>query len=150
MSSKVLTSSILGLDGCLVEVECDISPGLPKFMIVGLPDTAVQEARERVKSAMRVSGMPFPRTKITINLAPADLKKSGTGFDLPIAIAILMAHGDLPACEPKKRLFLGELALDGSLRPVTGALSTALLARNLGVEELIIPEQNANETTLVH
>ncbi|MBU1032460.1 YifB family Mg chelatase-like AAA ATPase [Patescibacteria group bacterium] len=150
MSSKVLTSSILGLDGCLVEVECDISPGLPKFMIVGLPDTAVQEARERVKSAMRVSGMPFPRTKITINLAPADLKKSGTGFDLPIAIAILMAHGDLPACEPKKRLFLGELALDGSLRSVTGALSTALLARNLGVEELIIPEQNANETTLVH
>lgn len=149
MSAKVLTSSILGLDGYKVEVECDISPGMPKFTIVGLPDTAVQEARERVRSAMRASDLPFPRPKITINLAPADLKKSGTGFDLPMAIAILMANGDLPFCDPQKRIFIGELALDGSLRPVPGALSTALLAKELEAEELIVPLQNMNETTLV-
>lgn len=149
MAATILTSSIIGLDGYSVDVECDISPGLPAFFIVGLPDTAVQEARERVKSAMRHSEVPFPRTKITINLAPADLRKAGTGFDLPIAVAILTAHGDLPVRNPKQRLLIGELALDGHLRPVTGALSTALLAKRLDIEELIVPEGNAAEAALV-
>lgn len=149
MAATILTSSIIGLDGYPVDTECDISPGLPAFMIVGLPDTAVQEARERVKSAMRHSDVPFPRTKITINLAPADLRKAGTHFDLPIAIAILTAHGDLPARGHDDRLLIGELALDGHLRAVPGALSTALLAKHLGIKELIVPEGNAAEAALV-
>lgn len=149
MAATILTSSILGLDGYPVDVECDISPGLPVFSIVGLPDTAVQEARERVKSAMRHSEVPFPRTRITINLAPADLRKAGTGFDLPIAIAVLTAHGDLPRLEGTRTLLIGELALDGHLRPVPGALSTALLAKKLGVQELIVPTGNTAEAALV-
>lgn len=149
MAATILTSSIIGLDGFPVDVECDISPGLPMFSIVGLPDTAVQESRERVKSAMRHSEVPFPRTHVTINLAPADLRKTGTGFDLPMAIAILSAHGDLPARALTDRMLIGELALDGHLRPVTGALSTALLANKLGIKELIVPEGNATEASLV-
>ena len=149
MASNILTSSIIGLDGYRVDAECDISPGLPAFIVVGLPDAAVQEARERVKSALRQSELPFPRTKITINLAPADLRKAGTHFDLPIAIAVLTAHGDLPTQDPTERLFIGELALDGHLRPVTGALSTALLVKRLGIKELIVPEGNANEAAMV-
>lgn len=150
MSATVLTSSILGIEGHPVYVECDISPGLPAFNIVGLPDTAVQEARERVRSAMRHSEMPFPRTRVTINLAPADLRKYGTGFDLPIAVSILMAHGELPEEAQTKRLFVGELALDGQLRAVPGALSTTLLAKAEGVEELIVPKGNAREASLVN
>lgn len=149
MAATVITSSIIGLEGCKVDVECDISPGLPAFHIVGLPDTAVQEARERVRSAMKHSDAPFPKTKITINLAPGDLKKSGTGFDLPVAIAILIAHGDLPCYDPFKRLLVGELALDGSLRPVRGTLSTALLCKRLNIEELIVPTENASEASMV-
>jgi magnesium chelatase family protein len=149
MSAKVLTSSILGIEGHPVQVECDISPGLPAFNVVGLPDTAVQEARERVRSAMRHSDISFPRTRVTINLAPADLRKYGTGFDLPIAISILVAHGDLPDDKKTRRLLVGELALDGQLRAVPGALSTALLAKEEGVEELIVPEGNAQEASLV-
>ena len=149
MASSVFTSSIIGLDGYRVDVECDISPGLPAFIVVGLPDAAVQEARERVKSAMRQSDLPFPRTKVTINLAPADLRKAGTHFDLPIAIAVLTAHGDLPPRDPTEAMFIGELALDGHLRPVPGALSTALLVKQLGIRELIVPEGNANEAAMV-
>ncbi|MCI0479072.1 YifB family Mg chelatase-like AAA ATPase [Candidatus Uhrbacteria bacterium] len=149
MASNILTSSIVGLDGHRVDVECDISPGLPAFTVVGLPDTAVQEARERVKSALRQSDLPFPRTRVTVNLAPADLRKAGTHFDLPIAIAVLTAHGDLPKREPKDRALIGELALDGGLRPVTGALSTALMVRELDIKELIVPSDNAAEAALV-
>ncbi len=149
MSSRILTSSIIGLDAHPVETEADISPGLGAFLIVGLPDAAVQEARERVKSAMKHTELPFPRTKVTINLAPADLRKAGTGFDLPIAIAILTANGDLPTRDPRACLYAGELSLDGRLRPITGALSTALLAVSLGIEEIIVPEANAEEASLV-
>ncbi len=149
MAATILTSSLIGLDGHPVSVECDISPGLPAFLVVGLPDTAVQEARERVRSAMKHSEVPFPRTKITINLGPADLRKAGTHFDLPIAIAILTAHGDLPACDPTERLLIGELGLDGRLRAVTGALSTALLAKELNIKELIIPTGNIPEASLI-
>lgn len=149
MSAKIFTSTIVGLDAHLVEVEADISQGLGAFTIVGLPDTAVQEARERVKGAMRHADLVFPRTRVTINLAPADLKKSGTGFDLPIAIAVLTAGGELKPCDPKTRLLVGELALDGHLRGVSGVLSTALLAAGIGVGELIVPLCNADEAALV-
>jgi magnesium chelatase family protein len=149
MSATVLTSSIIGLDAHPVETEADISPGLSAFMVVGLPDAAVQEARERVKSAMKHAEQPFPRTRITINLAPADLKKSGTCYDLPMAIAILTAHGDLPAKPLHDRLLLGELALDGKLRSVHGALSTAILAAKMGVKEIIVPADNGPEASLV-
>lgn len=149
MAARILTSSVVGLDGYRVDVECDISPGLPAFSIVGLPDTAVQEARERVKSAMRNAGFTFPHTHIAINLAPADLRKGGTGFDVPIAMAVLMAQGELPAFPAEKYLFLGELALDGEIRPVSGVLSAALLAQQLKIEELIVPHQNAEEAGLV-
>src|SRR5689334_6815385 len=115
MAATTLASAIIGLDAYRVDVECDISPGLPGFLVVGLPDTAVQEARERVRSALKHSDMPFPRTKITINLAPADLRKGGTHFDLAIALAILAAHGDIPNAPAESRLLLGELALDGRL-----------------------------------
>lgn len=149
MSATTLTSAIIGLDAYRVDVECDISQGLPCFMVVGLPDTAVQEARERVRSALKHSELPFPRTKITVNLAPADLRKGGTHFDLAIAIATLVAHGDLPAFPATDRLFLGELALDGHLRPVPGTLSACLLAKDLNIPEIIIPKENVGEALLV-
>ncbi len=149
MSAKILTSTIVGLDAHLVEVEADISAGLGAFTIVGLPDTAVQEARERVKGAMRHANLSFPRTRVTINLAPADLKKTGTGFDLPIAIAVLTVAGELAPTDPKQRLLVGELALDGHLRSVPGVLSTALLAAELGIRELLVPLCNAEEAALV-
>jgi len=149
MPSHISTTSILGLEAHHVTVECAISPGLPKFLIVGLPDTVVQEARERVKNAMRDTGMPFPRTHITINLAPGDLRKAGTGFDLPIAIAILSAMGDLPPTDPTTTMLVGELSLDGTLRPVPGTLSSAILARKLGFKEIIVPSGNVREAALV-
>jgi magnesium chelatase family protein len=149
MPSRILTASVLGLEARLVEVEADISPGLRAFTIVGLPDTAIQEAKERIKSAMKHSDAVFPRTHLTINLAPADLKKNGTPFDLPIALATLSAEDELPLEATNQRLFAGELALDGTLRPIQGALSFALLARELGVKELILPEANAKEAALV-
>lgn len=147
--SFIRTASVIGLDAHLVRVESDISPGLGAFVIVGLPDAAVQEARERVRSAMKRAKVDFPRTRITINLAPADLRKTGTPFDLPIALAILLAQGDIPAEDSIKRLFCGELGLDGSLRPIHGALSVALLARDIGIDELILPAENAFEAALV-
>jgi magnesium chelatase family protein len=149
MAAHVSTASILGLEAHPVGVEADISPGLPAFVIVGLPDAAVQEAKERVKSALKHADADFPRTRVTVNLAPADLRKTGTPFDLPIALAILIAQGTLPADAGADRLVAGELSLGGDLRPVHGALSFALLARDLGCHELILPEANATEAALV-
>ena len=149
MAATILTSTIIGLDAHRVDVEADISAGLSAFTIVGLPDTAVQEARERVKSAMRNSNLLFPRTRVTINLAPADSRKAGTGFDLPIAIATLAACGEIQDTEGKVRMFVAELALDGRLRGVQGVLSIALLAAKMKVDELIVPACNADEASLV-
>jgi magnesium chelatase family protein len=149
MSSFSLTATLNGIEAHLIDVEADISPGLTAFTVVGLPDTAVQEARERVKSAIKHSGFCFPRTRVTINLAPADSRKAGTGFDLPIAVAILAAQGDVPQGERQERLFVGELALNGALRPVPGVLSIALLAAAEGVGELVVPEANGAEASLV-
>ena len=115
MLAKALTCAIVGLEGAVVEAEVDISPGLPAFNIVGLPDTAVQEARERVRAAIRNSGFDFPMRRITVNLAPADLKKAGPSYDLSIAIGILCSSGQVTA-DVSKTVFLGELSLDGGIR----------------------------------
>ena len=141
MSESILTASIVGLDAHPVRVEADISPGLSAFIVVGLPDAAVQEARERVRSAMKQSELPFPRTRVVVNLAPADVKKSGTPFDVAIALAIMVAQGDLPGTLPARTMFVGELGLDGSVRPVHGVLAVATLAQQLDVEELVVSRE---------
>lgn len=148
MPSRVKTASILGLEAHMVEVEADISSGLPNFFIVGLPDTAIQEAKERIRSAVKNSQTTFPRTRVTVNLAPAHVRKIGSGFDLPIALAILAADGQLEL-QNSSQLFIGELALDGTLRPIQGMISVALLAKELGVKELIVPVENAEEAALI-
>ncbi len=149
MPSHILTTSVIGLDAHPVHVEADISGGLPNFLIVGLPDTAVQEAKERVRSALKHAGCDFPRTRVTVNLAPADLKKAGTSFDLPIALAILMAQGDLPRPTHDTALFAGELGLDGTVRAVHGVLSISLLAKECGWLDVFIPRDNASEASLI-
>ncbi len=149
MPARIKTASILGLEAQMIEVEADISAGLPNFFIVGLPDAAIQEAKERIRSAVKNSQMPFPRTRVTVNLAPAHVRKIGSGFDLPIALAILAADGQLELRDTSQ-LFIGELALDGSLRPIQGMISVALLAKELGIRELIVPRDNAEEAALIH
>src|SRR3989304_3428463 len=119
MLAKVKTGAIVGLDGAMVEVEVDISPGLPNFFIVGLPDAAVQEAKERVRAAIRNSGNAFPMKRIVVNLAPADLKKAGPAYDLPIAVGILLSSEQVSA-GVADTMFLGELSLDGGLRHTNG------------------------------
>jgi magnesium chelatase family protein len=148
MSTKIRSAALVGIDAEPVEVEADVAQGLPNFTIVGLPDTAVQEAKERVRTAFKNSGLTFPRTRVTVNLAPADLKKRGPSYDLPIALAILEAQGDLRAAA-SDRLFLGELALDGSIRPVAGVLAAAVMARTMGLKEVFVPAANAPEAALV-
>ena len=118
MLAKVLSSAVIGIDGCLVEVEVDIIQGLPSFTIVGLPETTVKESKERVKSAIGNSGYLFPADRITVNLAPANIKKEGTAFDLPIALGILTATGLLAREKLSSFLCMGELSLDGRVKPV--------------------------------
>lgn len=149
MSSHVLTATVVGLDAVWIDVEADHSPGLGSFSIVGLPDVAVQEARERVRSAIKHAGEEFPRHRVTINLAPADVRKSGTPFDLPIALAVLAEAGSIPVEACKNLVFIGELGLDGSLRPIHGMLSIAMQAKRDGYAGLIVPMANAPEAALV-
>ena len=147
MICKIQSLGLTGINGYLVSVECFISNGLPGFEIVGLPDAAVKEARERVRAAIKSCGFSFPVSRITLNLAPAGTKKSGTLYDLPILIGILTASGDLrPTARPSA--FLGELSLSGELRPVSGVLPMALCAAKNGVEVLYVPQANAAEATL--
>ncbi|OGE82393.1 MAG: hypothetical protein A3B10_02860 [Candidatus Doudnabacteria bacterium RIFCSPLOWO2_01_FULL_44_21] len=148
MTTKVFSAALVGLDAAPVEVEVDISGGLPKVIVVGLPDTAIQEARERVKSAIKNSNAIFPPSRVAVNLAPADLPKNGTHFDLPIAISILLNSGQI-FFDPKNKLFVGELALDGNLRAVSGILPIALMAKQLGFKQLFIPKDNNQEAGLV-
>ncbi|MEK7073659.1 MAG: YifB family Mg chelatase-like AAA ATPase [Patescibacteria group bacterium] len=148
MSSRIFSAALVGVDAALVEVEADIAQGLPNFTVVGLPDASVQESRERVRAALRNTDLGFPRTRLTVNLAPAHLKKEGPGFDVPIAVALLESAGVLPvAREPA--LFVGELALDGTVRPVPGALAIAKLAAATGIKTLFVPEANAAQAALV-
>ena len=149
MLAKVNSCAIVGLDGERVEVEVDIAQGLPAFTIVGLPDIAVQEAKERVRSAIRNSGHRFPQQRITVNLAPADLRKEGPAYDLPIAVGILIASGQLPPPQ-EKALFLGELSLDGRLRHTHGILPMVGLARERGYGPVYVPEADAEEATLIN
>ncbi|MDP3879294.1 MAG: YifB family Mg chelatase-like AAA ATPase [Dehalococcoidales bacterium] len=148
MLAKVMSCAIVGLEGAIVEVEADISPGLPSFTIVGLPDAAVQEARERVRAAIRNSGCTFPMKRIVVNLAPADLKKAGPAYDLPIAIGILLSSEQVFA-DTSQILLLGELSLDGSLRHTNGVLPMVALAREQGFSTIIVPEADAGEASLI-
>jgi len=148
MLAKVTSCAIVGLDGHLVEVEVDISPGLPSFTIVGLPDAAVQEAKERVRAAIRNSGFSFPVKRVVVNLAPASLKKAGPAYDLPIAVGILLSSEQVPA-DTSKTIFLGELSLDGSLRHTNGVLPMVALAQQEGIFSIIVPEADAREASLV-
>jgi magnesium chelatase family protein len=147
--AKVLSSAVLGIDAYRVEVEVDITSGLPAFSTVGLPEASVKESKERVKAAISNSGYRFPDDRITVNLAPADIKKEGTGFDLPIALGILAATGIVPQEALSRHLILGELSLDGRVKPVKGSLPMALAARQAGYSAIIVPRDNGLEASVV-
>ena len=147
--ANVLSCAVVGLDGEIVEVEVDIAHGVPAFAIVGLPDAAVQEAKERVRSAIRNSGFPFPNRRITVNLAPADLRKEGPAYDLPIAVGVLLASRQAEPGELDGAVFLGELALDGTVRHAHGILPMVGLAKERGVEVVCVPEADAQEAALI-
>jgi len=148
MIAKTYTCSLLGIDAILVEVEVDLSPGLPYFATVGLPDNIVRESKDRVKTALQNSGYPFPTERITVNLAPAHLKKEGAGFDLPIAIGILAAMGVINPKRAEQVLLLGELSLDGRVKPVTGSLPMAIQAQQSGYREMLLPAPNGPEAAV--
>ncbi len=149
MISRVVTSAILGIDAIKVEVEVDISYGLPAFNIVGLPEASIKESKERVRAAIKNSGFEFPNDRITINLAPADLKKEGTSFDLPIALGILCSSRIIKDEALKGFLITGELSLDGNVKGVRGILSMAILAKREGIERIICPKENVKEASIV-
>jgi magnesium chelatase family protein len=156
MLAKASTCAVIGLEGALVEVEVDIGHGLPAFAIVGLPDAAVNEAKERVRATIKNSGGIFPLQRITVNLAPADLRKAGLAYDLPIAVAILMASEQIAPLDMTSGagtaegcLFLGELSLDGGLRHTHGSLPMVSLARDLGLRAVYVPAADAAEAALV-
>jgi magnesium chelatase family protein len=149
MFAKTLSGALIGIDASLIEVQCDIALGLPSFTIVGLPQKEVQESRERIRSAIKNTGYEFPAKRITANLAPADLPKEGVGLDLPLALAILIATSQVPGEKLDEYLLLGELSLDGELRPVHGVLAIALGAKSAGLRKLIVPAGNAREAAVV-
>jgi len=150
MLARVQSAHLLGIEPYWVEVEVDIAQkGLPYFNIVGLPDTTVKESRDRIKAAFKNTGFPFPIKQITVNLAPADLKKEGSSFDLPIAIGILSAEGHIPKDTLKDYLLVGELSLEGKLRPVKGVLCITSKLSEAGVKRVIIPKENASEASVV-
>ena len=149
MLANIKSAALLGIDAYAVEIEVDIAHGLPTFQTVGLPDAAVKESKDRVKSAVTNSQFNFPVQRITVNLAPADTKKEGPSFDLPMAVGILVASGKLPQKSVEGYWIVGELALDGKIRPIRGALSIALAAREAGVKGLLVPSENAKEAAVV-
>lgn len=149
MLARVFSGLIMGIDASVVEVEVDMVFGLPLFTIVGLPDTAVRESKERVRSALRNAGFKFPSKKIIVNLAPANIKKEGALYDLPVAVAILCAEGIIEVSRVKDYMLIGELSLDGRLKPVRGALSIAIVARDRGFSGLLIPQDNAAEAGMI-
>jgi len=150
MISKVLSSSVFGIDAYLVEVEVDIAFGFPQFSTVGLPEGAVKESKERVKAAIKNCGYDFPQRRITVNLAPADIRKEGSAFDLPIAIGILSATGTLNHDKLSDYVIIGELSLDGRIKAVRGALPTAIRVRDSRLKGIILPRENAEEAAVVH
>jgi magnesium chelatase family protein len=149
MLAQVISATVDGISGLLIEVEVDIAAGLPSFATVGLPEGAVRESKDRVKAAIKNCGYDFPARKITVNLAPADVRKAGTGYDLPIAIGILSAIGVLKSSKHKKYVLIGELSLNGRLRPVPGILPIAITAAKSDIVGVIVPVENAQEAAIV-
>jgi magnesium chelatase family protein len=149
MFAKVLSAGVMGIDAYIVQVEAHLETALLAFTTVGLPDSSVKESRERVGAAIKNSGFRYPNKRVTINLAPADVHKEGTGFDLPIALGILAASGQLSTDRLGQYVILGELSLDGLTRPVQGALPMALAARDAGMQGIIVPEANSHEAAIV-
>lgn len=150
MFSKVYSMGVYGMEAYKVEVEADISRGLPSFDIVGLPDIAVKESRDRVRASIKNCGFNFPVSRIIVNLAPADKKKTGSDYDLPILISILASSGIINSAPLSDSIFLGELSLSGELRPIHGVLSMAMMAKELGFKKVFVPLENAEECALVH
>lgn len=149
MLSIVKSMGLHGLDGYLIEVQVDVSSGLPAWEMVGLPDTSVKEAKERVKTAIKNSQIEFPSRKILVNLAPANTKKEGSLFDLPIAIGILLATELIDNINVSEYVFIGELSLNGKLNKVKGVLPMCIEASRLGIKNIILPEENAKEAAIV-
>lgn len=149
MLSRVYCASTIGVDARLIDVEVNLSGGLPKYFLVGLPDRAVSEAKDRIDAALKNADAYFPRGRVTVNLAPADIPKEGSAFDLPIAISLLAVSGQIESARLEKSVIVGELALDGHLRPVKGVLPIAVEARNRGMKYLIVPEKNSAEAAVV-
>lgn len=150
MFARVFSATVYGVDGYIIEVEVDLSNGLPAFDLVGLPDSAIRESRDRVRSAIKNSGFQFPMQRITTNLAPADMKKEGSSLDLPVAIGILYANGQIKTeLDMSKILFIGELSLEGTVRPAKGVLAMLIAAKASGFELVIIPQENQEEGRLI-
>ncbi len=149
MLSKINSISLHGLEGCLIEVQVDVSAGMPNWEIVGLPDISVKEAKERVRTAIKNSGYEFQSRKIVVNLAPADVRKEGTFYDLPIAIGILLDFGEIGKINEEKIAFVGELSLDGKINKINGILPICIEAKKLGIKKIIVPKENAKEGAIV-
>ncbi len=149
MLATVLSSALQGIEGLLIEVEVDLAPGLPALAVVGLPEGAVRESKDRVRSALKNSGYEFPQRRITVNLAPADVKKEGSAFDLPIALGMLAASGKLPAQRLRQYAILGELSLDGRVKAVRGALPIAAAVQRRKLRGILLPPDNALEAAVI-
>ncbi|MCX7974261.1 MAG: YifB family Mg chelatase-like AAA ATPase [Candidatus Aminicenantes bacterium] len=149
MFFRIWSAALQGIEAFPVEVEIDVTQGLPNFIIVGLPDTTIRESEQRIRSALKNCGYEFPRRRIVVNLAPADRRKEGSSFDLPIALGLLAYLNIIPSVALDKKLFLAELALDGRLKPVKGALIVSLLAKKMNLDALVVPTENGQEAALV-
>lgn len=149
MVSNIKSIALSGLEGSLVEVQTDISGGLPKIEIVGLPDTSVRESKERIPTAIKNSKLEFPSKKIIVNLAPANTRKEGTIYDLPIAIGILSALGKINKEKLESTIIIGELSLDGKVNPINGILAMCIEAKSLGIQRVILPKANEREAAIV-
>ena len=150
MRSIVKSMALHGLEGYLVDVQVDVSSGLPAWEVVGLPDTSVREAKERVKTAIKNSNIEFQSKKIIVNLAPADTKKEGSSYDLPMAVGILIAMEVIENADINNIAFIGELSLDGKITRVNGILPMCIEARRLGIKQIVVPEENAKEAGIVN
>ena len=149
MVSQVISGTTVGIEGHKIIIETDLAGGLPGIVMVGLPDAAVNEARERIRGAFRNSGLTFPVSKVVINLAPADLKKEGSGYDLPMAVGILSANGEIDMSKLEDTAFIGELSLDGSVRSVNGVLPIVLGLKEQNIKKVFVPKDNIQEAALV-
>ena len=149
MIAKINSAGLCGMQGYMIQAEADVSPGIPAWEIVGLPDVAVRESKERIRSAVKHAGFQIPGKRMVINLAPADVKKEGAYLDLPIALGILVSSGQLSVSGMADAAFFGELSLDGRLRPIKGALPLAITAYQNGIRRLFLPEENAREAAVV-